>query len=101
MKVQRKVMPSEQFILVEESARYYIVVDAICRTLAFDKQEYEPVQGWVDVPISRVCRDTEGRTCNNGPCNSYFFADANGNFLTSDHEPIIIDGKVGLRRRKR
>ncbi len=49
MKVQRKVMPSEQFYVREESDSYYIAVDAICRTLALDKREYEPVQEWVDV----------------------------------------------------
>lgn len=49
MKVQRKVMPSEQFYVKEESDSYYIAVDAICMTLALDKREYEPVQEWVDV----------------------------------------------------
>jgi hypothetical protein len=99
MKVQRRCDPKEVYEVLNESPTHYII-DRGYNDIALRKADYEPVQEWVIVPIDSVYRDTEGRACNKGTCNSYFFADKDGNFLTSDHEPIIIDGKVGLRRRK-
>ena len=103
MKVQRKHngVGSVQFEVVEETPKFYIL-HGLClgEYVAVSKADYEPVQEWVIVPIENIAMDTRGYNGLKGNCNSYFFVDKYGNYITSDHEPIIIDGKVGLRRRK-
>ena len=99
MKVQRRCNPKEVYEVLNESPTHYII-DRGCNDIALRKADYEPVPEWVIVPIEKVDIDTRGYMGLNGNCNSYFFVDKYGNYITSDHEPIIIDGKVGLCRRK-
>ena len=105
MKVQHKCDPFRAWEVIEESPNHYIVSDGSPRgeglAYCLPKADYEPVQEWVDVSIADVRKDTSGYTDLNGSCNSYFFVDKAGNFLNDSHQPVVVDGRVILRRRKR
>ena len=101
MKVRRKVNPYREWIVKEESTSFYIAYDGDSDPMALPKADYEPVQEWVDVSIADVRKDTSGYNGLNGSCNSYFFVDKAGNFLNDSHQPVVVDGRVILRRRKR
>ena len=102
MKVRHrnKSIISVEWEVADEAKAYYIVKDPAGFLRVLAKADYEPVQEWVIVPIENISIDTRGYNGLSGNCNSYFFVDKYGKNITSDHEPIIIDGKVGLRRRK-
>ncbi len=52
MKVQAKLLSDHyQYEVVEESSHYYIVYGTGGK-VAVSKADYEPVQEWVDVPLS-------------------------------------------------
>ena len=100
MKVRHRSNGYKDWKVLEESSTYYIA-EGDFGPLALKKLEYEPVQEWVDVSIADVRKDTSGYNGLNGSCNSYFFVDKAGNFLNDSHQPVVVDGRVILRRRKR
>ena len=100
MKVRHRSNGYKDWKVLEESSTYYIA-EGDFGPLALKKLEYEPVQEWVDVSIADVRKDTSGYNGLNGSCNSYFFVDKAGNILNDSHQPVVVDGRVILRRRKR
>jgi malonyl CoA-acyl carrier protein transacylase len=48
MKVVSKSGLNGPYTVLDESPKYYIVRDAVGRTIAVDKQGWEPVQEWTD-----------------------------------------------------
>ncbi len=54
MKVQKKENPASTYTVVEESPRFYISFTTAGTPLALHKQDYEPVEEWVDVDMSTL-----------------------------------------------